>query len=142
MSDFGDGVALMSASHPPLAWWRRIFVRRGLRSQSSETLELDLPVYAHAGETVTCENDHPICDFVETVHAGQMQRLETQLGNWRQVKPTIGQIPIPGCAICGKPFTDGTIFHIGDAWRDPFHWRGSANAKMMTKIPQQGLDKV
>jgi hypothetical protein len=85
----GDGITLTSRSHP----------------------------YAVVGETVTCENGHPICDFMETVDVGQMQDLPRQLGNWRQETPTVGQFPIPGCAICGKPFTTGISFHIGKYWR-------------------------
>lgn len=90
-----DGVALRSTFHP----W---------------------PIYANAGETVTCENGHPICDFVQETRTGETQDLENQLGNWRQAAPRRGDHPIPGCAICGAPFYNGLIFHIGDKWRDPY----------------------
>lgn len=76
-------------------------------------------VYANAGEKVTCENGHPICEFVKTVHVGEMQALEHQLGNWQQPVPDGGALPIPGCAACGAAFTDGMLFHINQAWRDP-----------------------
>jgi hypothetical protein len=74
-------------------------------------------VYAFAGETVTCENGHPICDFVETVELGQEQKVASQLGNWRQPSPEIGQIPIPGCNKCGAAFSNGMVYHIGSEWR-------------------------
>jgi hypothetical protein len=77
-------------------------------------------VYATAGETVTCENGHPICDFLETVHVGQEQDADRQLGNWRQDKPTVGQFPIPRCAKCGAPFATGVVYHFRDGWRDPY----------------------
>jgi len=81
----------------------------------------DLPVYACKGETVTCENGHPICDFVETVHCGQNQDVRMQLGNWRQDEPQLGALPIPGCAVCGAAFTTGTHYHVGTEWRDPIN---------------------
>ena len=84
--------------------------------------------YAQVGETVTCEKGHPICDFVQNVHIGQMQNLPEQLGNWRQPAPEVGQFPVPGCAICGGKFYVGVgLFHIGDSWRDPL--------ELMSKYP-------
>jgi hypothetical protein len=74
-------------------------------------------VYAFAGETVTCENGHPICDFVETVYFGDFQRPDQQFGNWRQSKPQVGQLPLPVCEKCGAAFTDGMRYHIGEVWR-------------------------
>lgn len=79
---------------------------------------LHFPVYAFAGETVTCENGHPICDFAVTVYRGQIQNVKTQLANWRQEEPALGAYPIPGCSICGAAFTNGTLYHIGEYWRD------------------------
>lgn len=81
-------------------------------------------LYAKAGETVTCENGHPICDFVVDIRRGQPQHPATQLGNWRQPEPQVGTIPIPGCEKCGAPFTDGMLYHVGDSWRDPYNLRG------------------
>lgn len=87
----GDGVALNSRAHP----------------------------YAVAGEIVTCENGHPICEFIETVESGQRQDLPRQLGKWRQPEPEVGTIPVPVCAVCGAQFYTGAHFHIGESWRDP-----------------------
>jgi len=92
----GDVVALKSTEHP----------------------------YAVAGETVTCESGHPICDFVETVNYGQMQDVKRQLGNWRQPEAKIGEFPIRGCAVCGKPWTTGSTYHFKFGWRGYGH--GSA----------------
>lgn len=82
-------------------------------------------VYALAGEIITCENGHPICEFVKTVETGAIQNVAEQIGKWRQKAPTVGDFPIPGCAICGAEWTDGQTYHIAGAWRDPygFHQR-------------------
>ena len=75
------------------------------------------PVFASAGETVTCENGHPICEFVETVHYGQMQNLPAQLGNWRQEPPKLGSFDIK-CEKCGAKFAAGNgHFHFANGWR-------------------------
>ena len=94
------------------------FVRAAV---STKETWLPKPVYyATVGETVTCTNGHPICDFVESVTLGQTEDPEKQLGNWRQPAPKVGELPIPGCAICGARFYVGLgLYHIGDSWRDP-----------------------
>ena len=76
------------------------------------------PIYAEAGETVTCENGHPICEFMRTVRYGEMQNVEINLGNWKQTSPSAGTYPIPVCAKCGSPFTDGSRYHVGLFWRE------------------------
>ena len=76
-------------------------------------------IYAWVGDVVTCENGHPICVFMKTVKVGALQDPANQLGHWQQPEPKIGQYPIPGCARCGAPFTNGSFYHIGDSWRDP-----------------------
>ena len=73
--------------------------------------------YARAGETITCTEGHPIADFVNTVYLGDMQDVEKDIGNWRQEKPFVGQIPLPVCAICGANFTGGSVYHFADGWR-------------------------
>ena len=113
----GDGVSLTSAAHPKGKKVRR----RAISRDVIERVEIDLPVYAKAGEVVTCENGHPICEFVVDVISGATQNLPKQLGNWRQKVPTVGQMPIPRCAVCGARFAiAGGIFHIGSEWRDPY----------------------
>jgi len=110
-----DGVSLTSAAHPKGKKVRG----RGISKDAVETVEIDLPVYASAGETVTCENGHPICTFVSNVCVGAIFRA-SDLGHWRQEEPKVGQRPIPRCAACGARFAlAGNIFHIGDFWRDP-----------------------
>jgi hypothetical protein len=75
--------------------------------------------YAAAGETVTCTNGHPICEFAKDAMSGETFS-SSYLTNWRQKEPKVGQTPIPRCAVCGAPFyIAGNIFHIGTSWRDP-----------------------
>lgn len=109
-----DGVALKSTTHPA---GPQVPDDADINSGSLMTTEITLTRYAKACEQVTCENGHPICKFVVDVYEGQIQDLPRELGNWTQVSPEIGQIPIPGCAICGSGFTDGSIFHFEDGWR-------------------------
>ena len=81
-------------------------------------------IYAHAGETITCENGHPICDFRETVYQGDMQNPSDQFWNWKQAPPKLGVIPLPRCEVCNGMWTMGVIYHIGDSWRDPHNYMG------------------
>jgi len=80
-------------------------------------------IYASAGDTVTCENGHPICDFLEDVAVGKIPDLHKQLGNWRQPEPQKGDLPKDHpCAVCGArwfnhPATLGVTFHFQDGWR-------------------------
>lgn len=83
-------------------------------------------IYASAGETITCENGHPICDFRETVYAGDMQNPTEQFWNWRQTKPKLGVIQLPRCEVCNGMWTMGVIYHVGDSWRDPHNYMGRA----------------
>ena len=108
----GDGVALRSMSHPvgaPMPW------NTGPGGVISG--EISLTRYAAAGDQVTCENGHPICEFVVDVAVGQTQDLAVQLGNWTQEPPEIGQMETPGCAVCGADFCRGGVFHFHDGWR-------------------------
>jgi hypothetical protein len=117
-----DGVALTSTAHPP--WHPSEFstddmVVKGYELRPDlETVEIDLSVYAHAGDVVTCENGHEICTFKETVLVGQRQDLPKHLGDFRQESPEIGD-PLPAlCVICGAPFVHSPgLFHFADGWR-------------------------
>lgn len=79
-----------------------------------------LMIYAEKGETVTCTNGHPICDFAETVPYGRPMNLPKELTNWRQEPPVVGELDVR-CAQCGAPFYDFGRFHIGQSWRPPVH---------------------
>lgn len=73
--------------------------------------------YARAGDIIVCEKGHEICTFIELVWYGDDQRPASQIGHWRQRKPEIGEFPIPGCAVCGAPFTTGMHYHFKKGWR-------------------------
>lgn len=128
MSD--DGISLTSVSHPsrrsligllaslPIVGRVLTAARaREIDPISIEAVTIDFPTYAQVGEIVTCENGHPICEFVETVAYGQMQDVAHQLGGWRQGVPEVGQLPLPACDRCGAQFTDGMRYHFADGWR-------------------------
>lgn len=76
--------------------------------------------YARKGDTVTCENNHDICDFLVDTYIGDVQDLPNQLGNWRQEEPKVGSTPMPRCAICNAKFVlAGGLFHFKNGWHDP-----------------------
>jgi hypothetical protein len=108
----GDGVALRSMSHPCAGALDDDYEPSGI-----VTSEISLTRYAAAGDQVTCENGHPICEFVVDVAVGQTQDLAVQLGNWTQKPPEIGQMESPLCAVCGADFCRGGVFHFHDGWR-------------------------
>jgi hypothetical protein len=109
-----DGVALVAAKHPAGSGT----TYTDISEASLETFEINLPVYAYAGETVTCEYGHPICDFAETVHWGQTCNLPKHLTNWRQKEPIVGQFPLPICDQCGSQFVgNSNVFHFKEGWR-------------------------
>lgn len=112
-------MALNSVSHPRGSWWSRLRARfrPQLRASAIEETTITLSTYAEAGETVTCENGHPICNFMRPVAIGQMQDLARDLGNWRQTAPIVGQAEQPRCAKCGAEFYRSGIFHFADGWR-------------------------
>jgi hypothetical protein len=113
-----DGVALKSIAHPEGVGV--VDAVGELNEAALESAMVELRIYAHAGETVTCENGHPICDFVEDVAIGQTQDVPRQLGNWRQDVPQVGALPLPVCAQCGAQFTDGSAYHFADGWRHSY----------------------
>ena len=123
-----DGVALTCGAHPigePC--------EVELNDAALTTVEMDFPIYAHAGETVTCENGHPICDFARDVYRGMMQDPPRDFTNWRQVVPVVGERLIPMCAVCGASFTNGLVYHVGDAWRDPYNIRTGGGGLRLSK---------
>ena len=109
----GDGVALRSMSHPCAGALDDDYEPSGI-----VTSEISLMRYAAAGDQVTCENGHPICEFTVDVAVGQMQDLAVQLGNWTQDQPEIGQIEPPLCAVCAGEYYRWGIFHFKDGWRE------------------------
>lgn len=108
-----NGVALRSISH-------LVGAGLDLTNEPSGIVdgEISLTRYAAAGDQVTCENGHGICEFVCDVAVGQMQDLPRQLGNWTQDQPEIGQIEPPLCAVCAAEFYRWGIFHFKDGWRE------------------------
>ncbi len=86
-------------------------------------------VYGRIGEKVTCENGHHIFTFRETAYLGEPQDPKRHFGNWQQPEPVIGQIPIPSCAKCGAPWTDGMVYHFEDGWRDPLGYHAALIAQ-------------
>lgn len=77
--------------------------------------------YAREGDVVTCENGHPICEFIKTVYVGDIQDPKNQLGFWHQPKPEVGQTEIPRCNTCGGRWYLWGVLHFKDGWRDPFN---------------------
>jgi hypothetical protein len=74
--------------------------------------------YARRGDYVTCENNHIICTFGQTVKVGDMFGDGSALVAWRQDPPKIGQEEVPVCRFCGSPFwRRGNEFHFHDGWR-------------------------
>ena len=74
-------------------------------------------VYARKGETITCENGHPICEFADDVYVGNLPKPSNFI-NWTQEEPEFGSRP--KCAVCNGDFWvggEGFRVHIGDAWR-------------------------
>ena len=74
-------------------------------------------VYAHAGEWITCERGHKICQVTHDIRVGDMQSPDIDFGEWQQEEPKVGAFPIPRCALCGARFTSGTVYHFEDGWR-------------------------
>jgi len=74
------------------------------------------PIYATAGEQVTCEHGHVICDFRRDGLCGEPFDPSRLLGNWRQPEPASGDANVV-CAICQTPFYDGLALHFADGYR-------------------------
>ena len=79
-------------------------------------------LFAKAGETVTCENGHPICDAAHDLVYGELQDPPNDWTNWRQPEPPIGTLPAEAlCVVCGAQWFGavGRVaqFHFEDGWR-------------------------
>ena len=72
-------------------------------------------IYADKGETVTCENGHPICEFLDSVATGQ-PFSSLHMGNWQQPEPKLGTIA-QACGICGARWFKGPYLHFPNGWR-------------------------
>lgn len=113
-----------------LGWWLFVaiigggawgWVRHQSRKADDDEVDwspphVDREVYALAGEEVTCENGHVICEFKTTVYRDAAQDLPTQLHHWRQREPKVGD-PMPFCMKCGARWYDGASFHFRGGWR-------------------------
>ncbi|MDQ2083199.1 hypothetical protein RA307_23695 [Xanthobacteraceae bacterium Astr-EGSB] len=76
-------------------------------------------VYATRGETITCEDGHPICDMAVTAHVGDTLFLTASFMRWRQPAPYFDDEPIPHCWQCGCDWHCAGFLHFGDRWRIP-----------------------
>ena len=74
------------------------------------------PIYARAGEAVTCENGHTICTFSRDAGCGEAFRQENFLCGWTQPEPRAGVVNV-GCRLCGAPFYRGLALHFADGYR-------------------------
>ena len=78
----------------------------------------DRPVFANAGEKVTCENGHEIATMSHTIHVGDIFNRDDFV-NWKQREPAAGTMSQP-CEICGKRWFDNEFpqkFHFAGGWR-------------------------
>lgn len=78
-------------------------------------------IYAEKGDIVTCENDHPVCVFTETVNwDGEMDLVKHLEYCEGQVMPEIGT-PIDQVKChCGARYIHNSrqgVFHFKDGWR-------------------------
>ena len=78
---------------------------------------------AKAGEIVTCESGHEICDVAEDIY-GHGRIASKQFANFRwDYAPKSGET-VPNCPQCGArfilaraPHLGGGVVHIDDEWR-------------------------
>lgn len=75
---------------------------------------------AKAGETVTCESGHPICDAAEDIFQDTVASVR-QFTNWRIAPPQDGTT-IESCPECGARYIRvgpdlGLQLHIAGGWR-------------------------
>lgn len=78
-------------------------------------------IYARAGEQVTCENGHVICEVKRDIEKGASQQ-GNELHRWRDPEPQPGTLTADiKCCRCGAPWAGGVWgalqLHIGGAWR-------------------------
>jgi hypothetical protein len=77
-------------------------------------------LYAKAGEQVTCENGHVICEAARDLHTFATWS-PADWTNWTQPEPMPGtSLEACLCAICGARWVraPGMIYHFADGWRD------------------------
>jgi hypothetical protein len=88
-----------------------------------ETAPQQMPLYAKAGETVTCTKGHEICDLRRDIHVGDP--IQTgQFTNWRNQNPPEPHSEIMPCPTCGEPYIKGPLamqLHIENEWRTTHH---------------------
>ena len=76
--------------------------------------------YAKAGEIVTCETGHEICEVAKTLHVGDLIQAE-QFINWRDREAPEPRDPIDAyCKTCGERYIRGVggyQLHFADGWR-------------------------
>lgn len=80
-----------------------------------------MTIFAKAGEWVTCESGHRICQIARDLELGELQ-LANDFTNWQQDEPAPGAM-IAQCAVCGGDWYRGVTgleMHIGGKWREPF----------------------
>ncbi len=82
-------------------------------------------IFAKAGELVTCENGHEICEVATDLHT-QAKITASQFRNWRFPIDTTPGNTVPNCPQCGAKFMghpepdkfpEGGKLHVGDEWR-------------------------
>ena len=75
---------------------------------------------AKAGEQVTCENGHVICEAVQNIATAAPYSSADWTG-WTQPEPMMGtELGRCNCTVCGARWVKGpgAIFHFADGWRD------------------------
>lgn len=82
-----------------------------------------MTIIAKAGDRVTCELGHHICDVAEDIKACAPGPMLKQFTNWRGYVPLSGR-PVHDCNICGRKFIrwtagllGGCQLHVKGEWR-------------------------
>lgn len=75
--------------------------------------------FAVKGETVVCENGHPIMDAARDLYKGVEQDAPNDWTNWRQPEPPRGAKAADiKCTVCGAPwFSNPSRFHFKGGYR-------------------------
>jgi hypothetical protein len=89
---------------------------------ASPTETPEKPLWAAAGETITCLNGHPICDIAHDIHVGD-GRSRHNFTNWRQPEPD-RKTPMSSlvCTECRHVWVradshNNVFFHFAEGWR-------------------------
>jgi len=95
-----------------------------IMNRPDEPVSQQMPLYAKAGETVTCTKGHEICDLSRDIRVGDP--IQTgQFTNWRNQKPPEPHSDIMPCPTCGEPYIKGPFamqLHINGEWRTTHHY--------------------